>query len=127
MDGSWGMDEDCMGNMVDGWMGLKHNSWNVTCFSGICLRGLGYLGIETCAGPLAETWHVSVGGRFQGSCFEAHVSWCVVSNQRKWALGDHWNMTCFRVGLLQGPCCLCVETHTGSLRNEWCIFDLLLK
>ncbi len=26
MDGSWGMDEDCMGNMEDGWMGLKHNS-----------------------------------------------------------------------------------------------------
>jgi hypothetical protein len=25
-----------------------------------------------------EMLHVSVGGRFQGSCLEAHVSWCVI-------------------------------------------------
>jgi hypothetical protein len=27
-----------------------------------------------------EMLHVSVGDRFQGSCLEAHVSWCAISN-----------------------------------------------
>jgi len=47
-----------------------------------------------------------MGGRFQAFCFEAHVSWCIVSDWRKQALDLHQNMTCFCVGLLQGvPAC----------------------
>jgi hypothetical protein len=35
MDRSWGMDGDCMGNMENGCMGLKHSYWHVTCFRGL--------------------------------------------------------------------------------------------
>jgi hypothetical protein len=37
-------------NMEDGRMGLKHNSENVTCFSGICFKGLDCPIIKTCIG-----------------------------------------------------------------------------
>jgi hypothetical protein len=81
----WKLDEKCkswkrfealwMGiawrNMEDGWKGLKHSSQNVTCFSEICFEGLGCPSIETRIGLLAKTWHVSMGGRFRGSCFMA--------------------------------------------------------
>jgi hypothetical protein len=73
MDGSWG-------NMEDECIRLKHNSWNVTCF-----RGLSYLGIEMYVKPPIVTWHVLAGGRFQGSNFEAHVSWCTIFNRSKQA------------------------------------------
>jgi hypothetical protein len=36
-------------------MGLKHNSRNVTCLSGICFGGLRCLGIKTCVELLVKT------------------------------------------------------------------------
>ncbi len=114
------------GKMEDGWMGSKHSSQNVTCFCGICFKGLGCPCIETCVGLPVESWHVLMGGRFQGFCFKAHVSWDVVFDQWKWMSGCRWNMTCFRVNLLWGSHCLCVETCVGSLWNKRCIYDLLL-
>jgi len=70
---------------------------------GICFEGLGYLSIEMHVGLL-------VGGKFQGSSFEVHVSWRAISNRLKQTLGCHGNMACFYVGLFQNLCCLCVET-----------------
>lgn len=103
-------------NMEDRWIGPKHSSWNVTCFGGICFRGSGCLGIETRAGPSARTGHVSMGGKFRGSCFEAHVLQHAVSKWWKRELGCHWSTTCSSVGLLQDPCCPSVETHAGFLK-----------
>jgi hypothetical protein len=91
------------GNMENGWMGPKHSSQNITYFNGICFKGSSCISIETRIGLPSETWHVSVGGRFWGSCFEAHVLWCVIFNWQKQASSFHRNSTCFHVGLLQAP------------------------
>jgi hypothetical protein len=42
---------DHMGNMEEGQLGLKHSSWNVTCFDGICFMGSGCPNIKTPARP----------------------------------------------------------------------------
>jgi hypothetical protein len=85
------------GNIEDGWMGPKHSSRNVTCFGGICLRGLGCLNIEMRIGLFTRTWHVSMNGRFWSSSFVAcDFQWL------KWMLGltETWHVSvsiCFGV------------------------------
>jgi len=118
--GSWM--EIAWGNMGDGWMGLKHSSWNNTCFGGICFGGLGYSSIKMCVGLLAKTWHVSLGGKFWGSCFVTRDF-----DQPKRMSSRHWNTTCFHVDLLWGLCYLCVETHVEPPWSERCFYDLSLK
>jgi hypothetical protein len=93
----------------------------------VSFGGSGYLGIEMCVRLLIETWHVSMGDRFQGSRFDAHVLWCVVFDWPKWTLGRHQNMTCFYVSLLRGPRCLCMETCVKPPQSEWHINNLSLK
>jgi hypothetical protein len=125
MDGLWmGI---ARGNMEDGRMGPKHSSRNVTCFSGICSKGSNCPSIETCVGLFAETWHVSMGGKFRGSCFKTHVLWCVIFDRRKQMPSHHQNTTCFHVGLFWGPRCPWVETHAKSPRSKQHICNLLLK
>jgi hypothetical protein len=68
------------GNMEDGWMRPKHSSQNVTCFDGICFKGSSCLNIKMHARLLVETWHVSMGGRFRGSCFVVRDFWIVVTS-----------------------------------------------
>jgi hypothetical protein len=85
-------------------------------FDGICFGGLGCLNIETHARLLAKTWHVSMGGRFQGLSFEAHVLWHGIFNQLKQALGYHQNTTCFCINLLWGQQCMCMEITLGRLK-----------
>jgi hypothetical protein len=121
-------------NMEDGCMGLKHSSWNVTCFGGLDCSG-----IQTHVRLPIETWHVSMGGRYWGSSFETHVLWCMIFDQLKWMPNHHQNMTSFHVNLLWHPCNLCVETHARHPCNscvethtrppqiERHIYDLLLK
>jgi hypothetical protein len=58
------------------WMGPKHNFRNVTCFGGICFKGLGCPGIkmhvELCHRNLTCFWCVVVSKfLFWGSCFMA--------------------------------------------------------
>jgi hypothetical protein len=60
------------GNMENGRMGLKHSSWNIICFGGICFKGSYCSGIEMHVESPVETWHVLMGGRFQG--FKVQVS-----------------------------------------------------
>ncbi len=115
------------GNMEDGQMGSKHSSWNITCFGGICFKGSNCSGIEMHVEPPVETWHVLVGGRFQGSSFKAHVLWCTIFDWPIWVLGCHQNTTCFCVSLLQGLYWLCVETCAELPQSELCIYNLLLN
>jgi hypothetical protein len=46
-------------------------------------------------------------------------------------LSHHRNTTCFRVGLLQGPHCPCMETWArlprSECQSEWHIYNLSLK
>jgi hypothetical protein len=108
MDGSWGTDE--------AWMRITWGTWKIGGWGwNITLETL-YVSVGYVWGAWATRaskcvldrllnldvfWCVLMWGRFQAFCFEAHVSWCIVSDWRKQALGLHQNMTCFCVGLLQ--------------------------
>jgi hypothetical protein len=60
-----------------------------------------------------EMLHVLVDDRFQGSCLEAHVSWCAISN------GQNEHLTAIEtrhvyVPVCSGPRYPCVETRVGA-------------
>ncbi len=81
------------------WMGIAWGTWKMGASGwNIVPNMLQVLGAQAAWALKHVTWYVSMGGRFQGSSFEAHVLWFAIFNRLKWMLGCHRNMTCFRVG-----------------------------
>jgi hypothetical protein len=70
------------GNMEDVCTRLKHSSQNIRCFGGDMVWGSSCLSIEMHVRSFTESWHVSVGGRFQGSCFVVCDFWSAETSAR---------------------------------------------